>query len=172
MTNMMCCNIPVDRVFIRRWLEEYDVFQGIDGDTRNAISVYIARNVVSTQQIQTFDPMLVVSLENELRTTILDRKWFSLASKVLAAQNPEIFPMYDSFVHQSLSTLQWLEPSLIGAKRIGAPRNPRKNDYQHSLVQFYGRYAAMIFSLQDAYHTITTTVIPRNSPPARLRGVA
>jgi predicted small secreted protein len=136
-----------DRVtIVRRWLYDYQVFQGIDGPKRTAITEAVLL-WADSQQGQSDPATLDVLVRSHAGLMAAcstaygrGRDFTSLAYKALWLRYPDVVPMFDSFAQRALWVISKIE------KDIAAPAS-EKSEYRkfaYAWRTLYGRYASTI----------------------------
>jgi hypothetical protein len=139
--------IAPDRVeIVRRWLYAYQVFQGIDGPKRTAITEAVLlwadsqneRSDLSTLEalVKSHTELMAVCSTAEGR----GRDFTSLASKALWLRYPDVVPMFDSFARRALWIIGKIEKDI--APPIGDKSEYRKFAYVWRAL--YERYASAV----------------------------
>lgn len=154
MQNMLAAG-NLDAKYVRDWMREYGLFQGIKAaDRRQIVEVYkdniFAISKVSGSPTDHDVRRLFSALLNAFYE-VVPRKWISAVSKLLWCSLPHEIAIYDAFVHRSLIVLQGITPYLAEMPRLRDTPPVRKGKDISKLVDFYMNYRAMISAIQ-AHH--------------------
>ncbi len=134
---------------VKRWLQNYSVFQGISDADRMLFTAAIVKwadsrilqTDLNVEGIITAHKSLCSALQE-----IQNRKFTSMASKALWLCYPKSVPMYDSFVDHSLLVISKLENIY--------PIPDRKSEYHqfvHIWQVLYGRYSDALAIYESVY---------------------
>jgi hypothetical protein len=139
-----------DRVeTIRRWLYDYQVFQGIDGPKRTAITEAVLLWTDSQEEqrdLATLDALVNSHARLMAACSTADgrgRDFTSLASKALWLRYPDVVPMFDSFAQRALWVISKIEKDI-------APPAGEKSEYRkfaHAWRALCERYASTIAAI-------------------------
>jgi hypothetical protein len=109
--------LPERAEAIQTWLNAYNVFQGIEGSKRVAVAAEILKWADSPNRAKSLTTLdLIVKGHSELakicsRAEGRERKFVSLASKVLWLRYPDTVPMFDSFAQRALWAINKFDPN-------------------------------------------------------------
>jgi hypothetical protein len=127
---------------IRRWLQSYEVFQGIDGPRRDAIATAVLEWADSRdlqRDLTSVDALAEAHVElNSVCTRAYgeERDFTSLASKALWLCYPDSVPIFDSFAQRALWVISKLEPDIDALPG----KNPEYRKFVHIWKALYDRY--------------------------------
>ncbi|HHC7385313.1 hypothetical protein [Vibrio parahaemolyticus] len=140
-----------DSLFVKDWMRNYGLFQGISGDDRELIvQVYIENICDVVDGRNPTEPSDLKDMFNELHSLFyaaVPRKWLSAVSKLLWCSFPDDIVIYDSFVERALVVLQPLLPELHNYPRIGESTKPKNKNDIPLITSFYIRYCAMVYEI-------------------------
>jgi hypothetical protein len=139
-----------DRIeIVRRWLYDYQVFQGIDGPKRTAITEAVLL-WTDSQEAKSYLPTLEALVSAHLGLMAArsaadgrDRDFTSLASKALWLRYPAVVPMFDSFARRALWVISKIEKDI-------APPAGEKSEYckfAYTWRALYQRYGPTIAAI-------------------------
>jgi predicted small secreted protein len=121
-------SVPDRAEIVRHWLYNYQVFQGIHGPKRTAITEAVllwADSQEGQSDLATFDALVSSHASLMAACSTADgrgRDFTSLASKALWLRYPDIVPMFDSFAQRALWVISKIE------KDIAPPGEIRGHD--------------------------------------------
>ena len=151
----MLHNGPDNPELVKRWMQEYGLFQGIETKKRTAIVKAFLTYAkllkkpygsIDAKAIETNYKALLLALHKTVK-----RSWMSATSKLLWCIYPQNFVIYDAFVHRTLVVLQCLDDDLASFPRIGsAPEIKSRLDIDRA-VQYYMNYQAMVQQLKTKH---------------------
>ena len=142
---------------VRRWMETYGLFQGIEGEVRDSVSEFVLQFVPTIEwNVKSDRETAVREAYTMLYEALYDRcprAWTSAVSKLLWCRFPDEFVIYDSFVERSITVLQWLDACLEDMPfELGVlPKIRRKSDVE-KIVEYYMRYQGLVYKLYQNYH--------------------
>ncbi len=149
MVDMLRTN-GVDHELVKKWMRNYGLFQGIDGDSRNKIAKRFLTFARQHSRITRINDATVADLYRELLSALFkvqQRSWMSATSKLLWCLYPDDIVIYDAFVHRALVTLQCVDPDLAGTERIGAAPKIKAPVDIDPAVAAYIRYQGLVRKL-------------------------
>lgn len=135
---------------VRRWLYDYQVFQGIDGPKRTAITEAVllwADSQEGESNLANLDALVRSHAGLMAACSAADgrgRDFTSLASKALWLRYPDVVPMFDSFAQRALWVISKIEKDI-------APPAGEKSEYRkfaYAWRALYERYASTIASIE------------------------
>lgn len=131
---------------IRRWLQSYRVFQGIDGPKRPVISAAVLQwaDIRDMQRDLTTADALTMA-HSELMAVCAQangkkRDFTSLASKALWLCYPDSVPIFDRFAQRALWVISKLETDLNPLPKT----EPEYRQFVHIWKTLYERYASAL----------------------------
>lgn len=146
----MLCTGGTDHELVKKWMRNYGLFQGIEGDARNKIAKRFLTFAQQHRRATRINDATIAALYRELLSALYEvkaRSWMSATSKLLWCLYPSDIVIYDAFVHRALVTLQCVDPDLSGTERIGgAPKIEAPTDIDQA-VAAYMRYQALVRKL-------------------------
>ncbi|SFO89464.1 hypothetical protein SAMN05216567_103221 [Variovorax sp. OK605] len=162
MVDMLRTN-GADHELVKKWMRNYGLFQGIEGDSRNKIAKRFLTFALQHRRITRVNDATVADLYRELLTALFkvkSRSWMSATSKLLWCLYPRDIVIYDAFVHRALVTLQCVDPDLAGTERIGAAPMIKALADIDPAVATYMRYQGLVRKLLTV-HTPALTELRR-----------
>jgi hypothetical protein len=145
---------PPDAALVKSWMRDYSLFQGITGQSRDAIANCFLDFARSHARHSSLSDEVVKELYADLFTALyrqLARSWMSATSKLLWCLYPEDIVIYDAFVHRTLVVMRCIDSDLSEFPRIGAPPAIKSKADVASATAHYMTYQAMVRKLQAVH---------------------
>ena len=146
-----------DHELVKKWMRNYGLFQGIEGDARNKIAKRFLTFAHQHRRATRINDATIADLYRELLSSLYkvkSRSWMSATSKLLWCLYPRDIVIYDAFVHRALVALQCVDPDLSGTERIGGAPKIKAPAHIDPAVGAYMRYQALVRMLLHV-HTPT-----------------
>jgi len=143
-----------DAHLVKKWMESYRLFQGINAQERRKIVRTFLTFAKSHTRIRRVTEDDIRALYTELFRALYRTKrqlWMSATSKLLWCLYPNDVVMYDSFVHRALLVLQRIDSTLTVLPRIGDPPRVRVESDIDSLAEHYMNYQGMVHTLMRVH---------------------
>jgi hypothetical protein len=145
---------PHDPVLVKKWMQDYGLFQGLTTQQREAVALSFLRFVAEYKVESISNEDCVAPLYERLFTSLhaaVGRSWTSATSKLLWCLFPHDIVIYDAFVHRSIVVMQCIDPDLEGFERIGMQPKVSGPSYIPRAVAHYMLYQSMVKKLRDAH---------------------
>lgn len=159
MKEIMQSKCPFDSVHVKKWMQDYGLFQGIQGIDRDRIVNTVKSNIpaINAEPITEARELTILRKFGQLFTALyntVNRRWLSATSKLLWCAFPDDIVIYDSFVERAIIVLQWYDEELSKLPRLGnIPPLKSAEDIQE-LTNYYNRYQNMVYCLFQQNRTI------------------
>lgn len=148
-------NGQADANQVRRWMQSYGLFQGINAEVRDLIARKFIEFRAEKQSMTS--PLSRDDIEREYSNLFMklykkeSRSWMSATSKLLWCLYPQDIAIYDSFVHRTLLVLQHFDDDLTTLPHLGHPNRINNEDDIKRAVSFYMTYQDMVKLLQEKH---------------------
>ena len=148
---------------LRKWLEYYRVFQGLNDRQRNSVSAAVLAWIdgrESNSHLQDLNSLF--SAHASLASACVEgfqgkRNFTSLASKALWLRYPNEVPLYDHYAQQALWMLAKIEPDLPKASKSAS-------SYESFAIiwrAFYDRYSSDIAAIPHQGYPYSVRIFDR-----------
>ncbi len=140
---------------VRRWMQSYGLFRGINGEVRDSIVEKFLEFRAEKQSMAA--PLSRNDIEREYSNLLMmlykieQRSWMSATSKLLWCLYPQDIAIYDSFVHRTLLVLQHFDDDLATLSHLGHPNRINNEDDIKRAASFYMTYQDMVKLLQEKH---------------------
>lgn len=141
---------------VRKWMESYNLFQGIEGGCRDAISQTFLKFTANSIKSTPLDREAIRSNYSNLFEDLYDtlpRSWMSATSKLLWCIYPSDIAIYDSFVHRTLLVLQHFDADLASLPHLSFAPQMRSIDDIENATTFYMQYQDMVKHLLTTHQS-------------------
>lgn len=153
-----------DADLVHAWMSRYGILRNVNGAGRDRVFEAIESYWSLARKRGWLAPKRGTLARDDVRTRFAElfvhlyqakpRNWTSATSKILWCMHPRHVVLYDRFVVTALTALQYLDPSLRGTERIGAPHTPESEKDIELSVDHYMRVFTCVRELALAYRTV------------------